>query len=250
MMYYPHNVHFIWFSACMEGRSAEALAAARKVAAYVTPEMVRMMTTIEFVPPLPALTLARFGRWEELLREPAPPAELRYASGLWHYARGLALVATGPPAEAHAALDSVEAILAVIPADLGVSTNQARPLLRIARSALAGEIARAEGRTEEGLRALRQAVAAEDSLHYDEPPTWCYPVRQMLGAALLAAKLGKEAEIVYREDLRRHPENGWSLLGLAQSLRAQGNDQEAGRVDARFRKAWARADVTLSASAY
>lgn len=250
MMYYPHNIHFIWFSACMEGRSAEALEAARKVVGRVPLELLMQMPMIELVPPLPILTLARFGHWDEALGEPAPAPQLRYATGLWQYGRGLALAATGKPEEARTALDSVRAIAMTVPADQMVSINYARPLLRLAANALSGEIAKVEGKHDEAIRMLRLAVAAEDSLHYDEPPTWCYPVRQMLGAMLLKAGRGKESEIVYREDLKRHPGNGWSLFGLAQSLRAQGRTKEAADADARFTKAWSRADVPLTASAY
>jgi tetratricopeptide (TPR) repeat protein len=250
MMYYPHNIHFIWFSACMEGRSAEALEAARKVAGKVPVEMALQMPMIEFVPPLPALTLARFGRWDELLREPAPPPALRYTSGLWHYARGLALAATGQPDRASAHRDTLVAIATAMPADQMVSINYAGQLLRIAMHGLSGEIAMREKRHAEAIRELERAVATEDSLHYDEPPTWCYPTRQALGLALLEAGKLKESEAVYREDLRRHPENGWSLFGLSKTLRAQKLSKQAAEVEARFTKAWSRADFPLSASAY
>lgn len=249
MMYYPHNIHFIWFSACMEGRSAEALEAARKVVSKLPMEMVLQMPMVEFVPPLPALTLARFGRWKDLLQEPAPNPALRYASAIHHYARGLALAATGQMGPAHAELDSVRAAAAAMPADQMVSVNYAGPLLRIAGHALEGEVALREKRTAEGIAALRAAIAAEDSLHYDEPPTWCYPTRHALGAALLEAGKPKEAEAVYRDDLKRHPENGWALFGLAKSLRAQNLAKQAAPIEARFTKAWSRADVSLATAA-
>jgi tetratricopeptide (TPR) repeat protein len=248
VMYYPHNIDFIWFSACMEGRSAEALEAARKVTSKLPLEMALQMPMVEFIPPLPQLTLARFSRWDELLREPAPNVALRYATALHHYARGLALAATGKAAEAHAELDSVRAIANAVPAGTTVSINDAGQLLRVAIAALEGEIAMHEQRTDEGLRALRAAVAAEDSLHYDEPPTWPYPTRHRLGAALLEAGKAKEAEAVYRDDLKRHPENGWALFGLAKSLRGQNLAKQAAPVEARFAKAWSRADVSLTAS--
>ena len=250
MMYYPHNVHFIWFSACMQGRSAEALEMARKVATLIPIDVVRQMPMLELVPPVPVLTLARFGKWDEVLREPAPPADLRYSSSLWHYARGLAFAATGRAPDAHAELDTVLAVSALVPLDQTVSINSTRMLLRIASGALAGEIARSEGRMDDAVREMRTAVAAEDSTHYDEPPTWCYPVRQMLGNVLLQAKRPKEAETVYREDLRRHPENGWSLFGLARALTDQHRAKEAAAIEARFTKAWSKSDVTLTASAF
>jgi tetratricopeptide (TPR) repeat protein len=250
LMYYNHNIQFIMFSAMMEGRSGDAIAAARKITGNVPAEMISQMSMLEMVPPSPVLMLVRFGRWDEALKEPLPPSSERYASGICHYARGVALAAKGRFEPAMAELDSVRAMAAAVPADMLVSINLAAPLLRLAASALAGEIATRKGRTDEGVRMLTLAVATEDSLHYDEPPTWCYPVRHTLGAALLRAKRATEAEAVYRDDLLRHPENGWSLYGLAQALRGQGRTKEAGEVEARFRRAWANADVKLAASAY
>jgi tetratricopeptide (TPR) repeat protein len=250
LMYYNHNIQFIMFSAMMEGRSGDAIAAARKITGNVPAEMISQMSMLEMVPPSPVLMLVRFGRWDEALKEPLPPSSERYASGICHYARGVALAAKGRFEPAMAELDSVRAMAAAVPADMLVSINLAAPLLRLAASALAGEIATRKGRTDEGVRMLTLAVATEDSLHYDEPPTWCYPVRHTLGAALIRAKRATEAEAVYRDDLLRHPENGWSLYGLAQALRGQGRTKEAGEVEARFRRAWANADVKLAASAY
>jgi tetratricopeptide (TPR) repeat protein len=102
------------------------------------------------------------------------------------------------------------------------------------------------GRVPEAETHFAAAIALEDALTYDEPPPWYYPVRQSLGAALLAARRPREAEAVYREDLRRYPENGWSLAGLRESLRAQGRTAEADSADARFRRAWTRADVPIT----
>ena len=120
----------------------------------------------------------------------------------------------------------------------------------MAANALAGDLASRRGAGDEAVRALRLAVAQEDSLHYDEPPTWYWPVRHTLGAALLRAGRAPEAEAVYREDLRRHPENGWALAGLAQALRAEGRAGEAAAADERFQKAWDQADVKLAGSVF
>ena len=250
LMYYGHNIQFIWFTAMMQGRSEESLAAARKMTGVIPGEMIAQMPMLELVPPYPVLTLIRFGKWDEALQEPMPPASQRYASALFHYARGVADAGLAKFDAAAAELDSVRAASAATPSDFLISINHAGQLLRIADHALAGEIATRRGQKADGVRELRLAVATEDSLHYDEPPTWAYPVRHLLGAALLKSGRAAEAALVYRDDLKRHPENGWSLTGLAAALRAQGRAQEARTIDARLAKAWTSADVKVSASSY
>jgi tetratricopeptide (TPR) repeat protein len=121
---------------------------------------------------------------------------------------------------------------------------------RIAERTLFAEIETADGRHEAAIAALREAAKIEDATPYDEPPAWHSPVRQTLGAVLLAAGRPAQAEAAYREELKRNPDNGWSLFGLAQALRAEKKDAEAALVEARFAKAWANADVTLTASRF
>jgi len=113
-----------------------------------------------------------------------------------------------------------------------------------------GEIATRSGKADEGVAHFRQALAIEDKGLYFEPPKWYYPIRQSLGAALLKAGRNAEAEQVYREDLKRFPENGWSLYGLAAALKAQGKAGEAAAVQKRFARAWTDADVKLTASRF
>ena len=123
-------------------------------------------------------------------------------------------------------------------------------MLQLAANVLGGEIAAKAGDTASAERLLRAAVAEQDTHWFAEPPPWYFPVRQSLGAILLQSGKAADAEPVYREDLRRNPGNGWSLFGLAQSLRAQGKTGEAARVDEAFKKSWAQADVTLTASRF
>jgi tetratricopeptide (TPR) repeat protein len=249
MMYYPHNVHFLWAAATMEGRSADAIRAAREVTGMAAPEMVRQMPVAEYFVPTAWLALARFGRWTELLAEPAPPGDLRWAHGMWAYARGLALAATGRLGEAAAMTRIVDFAARTVPEDRIIADNQpAREHLRLAAANLRGEIAARSGRHAAAIAALRDAVRIQDALPYTEPPPWHYPVRQSLGEALLAARRPAEAEAVFREDLARNPENGWSLFGLARALRARGRDASA--VERRFAEAWSRADVTLRAARF
>jgi tetratricopeptide (TPR) repeat protein len=251
MMYYPHNIHFFWAAASMEGRSADAIRAAREVTNGVSPEMVEEMDAMEYFVPTAVFALARFGKWQDILREPAPPADQAYATGIWHYARGLAFAATGRLDEAAGEQRAVAAAAAAMPPAriIGDNTPPAA-LLHIAAAALAGEIAARRGQTGEAVKHLQEAVRAQDALPYSEPPPWYYPTRQSLGAVLLAAGRTADAEAVYRDDLQRNPENGWSLYGLWQALRARKAEAEAAAIEKRFRKAWARADVTLTASRF
>ena len=247
--YYAHNLHFLWAATQMEGRSAESLRAARDLAKRVPPEMIRQVPPFEYLVPTPLFALVQFGKWDEVLREPQPPEELRYSRAIWHYARGRAFAARLQLDEAAAELDSLTTIrVAIHEAPLGFQT--AGSVLGVAAHALRGEIAAQRSDTAVAVRELEEAVRLQDALVYDEPPPWYYPVRQSLGAVLLTAGRAAEAETVYREDLKRNPENGWSLFGLAQALRSQGKTADATGVDARFRRAWARADVVLTASQF
>jgi len=251
MLYYPHNLDFIWIAASMEGRSAETIRGARQLAAEVPAQMALQMSDMEVAPAAPLFALARFGRWEELLAEKAPPAGMPYVTGVWRYTRGLAFSATGRPAEAARELAELEATRQVVAPERSVAGFfKTAEMLRLAAEVLAGEIAARAGDTESAVRHLSEAVKIQDGHWFTEPPPWYYPVRQSVGAVLLQGRRPAEAEAVYREDLRRNPENGWALFGLAQSLRAQGKTSDAGAVEERFRKAWARADVTLTSSRF
>jgi tetratricopeptide (TPR) repeat protein len=250
-LYYPHNIDFIWQSAAMQGRSAETVRAAREFASNAPAEMIKQMPDMETAPVAPIVALVRFGRWDEVLAYPAPPSEWTYTSGVWRYARGVAFNGKGQADLAAGELRALEAILQSVPPERTVAFFfRAKNVLQLAANLLAGEIAAKAGDFTTAERLLRAAVAEQDSHWFTEPPPWYFPVRQSLGAVLLQAGRPGEAEQVYREDLRRNPGNGWSLYGLAVSLRAQGKTAEAAQVDESFRKAWAQADVTLTASRF
>jgi predicted Zn-dependent protease len=203
------------------------------------------------VPVVPLVALLRFGQWDEALAHPAPPREWSYTRGVWHYARGVAFSAKGQAAEARRELSELETIRESVPVERTVAFFfRAKNMLQLAANVLAGEIAAKGGDFASAERMLRAAVAEQDTHWFTEPPPWYFPVRQALGAVLLQAGRAADAEQVYRDDLRRNPGNGWSLFGLARSLRAQGKDAEATQTEAAFRAAWARADVTLTASRF
>ena len=241
--YVPHNYHVMWEALNMLGRSQEAITAARTIATQVPADVVRTIPPFEYYSPVVLFTLVRFSRWDEVLKEPAPPADLRYTTGIWHYARGLAYAAKGSLDSATVERDSVAAIAGKLPPEQTANLNSSRTLLDIGERQLWGAIAARQKRIEESARALREGIALEDELTYDEPAAWAIPLRQQLGALLLAAGRPREAEQEYRGDLRRYPRNGWSLHGLAQALEAQGRQQEAAAVNAEFHKVWSRADA-------
>ena len=249
-MYLSHNMHMAWAAMSFEGRSKEAIRMARTLADHVPVEIVRSMPPMEFWLPVPYFALARFAKWDEILHEPAPATDMRYTKGMWHYARGMALAATGKPDDAAIERDSLTAIAAATPPEAMAGLNSSAALLKLAATILNGECAVRAGRHDEAIQSFRNAVAEEDSLHYDEPPAWYYPVRQSLGAALLKAGKPADAEAVYRTDLKRYPENGWSLYGLAEALNARGRVTEGLKVKKRFARAWARADVRLPGSVF
>ncbi|MEW6544635.1 MAG: tetratricopeptide repeat protein [Nitrospirota bacterium] len=245
--YYLHNIHFLWQAALFEGRSHVALEAARKLAREVTPGRLKAHPEAEHFLPIPLFTLARFGRWDEILAEPKPPAAHRYHRAMWHYARGLALAAGGRLKEAGREARQLDRLAAGLKRKAGAETPSvpAADLVALAGHLLAAEIADRGGRSDEMLRHYRDAVQIQDRLPYMEPPYWYYPVRQDLGMALLRLGRPGEAEEAFRESLRRHPRNGWSLYGLAQSQKQQGK-AEAVETQRRFEEAWARADVPLA----
>ncbi len=251
LMYYTHNIHMRWAGYVMSGRSADAAAAARDVVNSVPLDAVRAMPPMEFWTPMVYFTEARFGKWDAIMNEAAPPADLRFTTAVWHYARGLACVARGQLDLAAVERDSLAAIEAATPPDaiLGVA-NSTKAVLHVATTTLSGEIDAGRGNMDAAIASLEDAVKCQDALRYDEPQIWYYPVRHSLGPLLLKAGRATDAERVYRDDLRQNPGNGWSLLGLAQALKAKGDASTAAATEKEFRKVWARSDVTITASVF
>ena len=245
LAYYPHNIHFLAFVSTLAGRSAQALEAGRTLKAKVNLDAARQVFMLQEMVPYYVLTLTTFGRWDDVLAEPLPPSDIRMPLALAYYARGVAHAAKGQFDEARMALDTVRAIDAATPAEADAKTA-----VSIAVHALLGEIATRSGKADEGIAHFRAALKIEDAGLYFEPPRWYYPIRHSLGAALLKAGKSTEAEAVYRDDLKRFPENGWSLFGLTAALEAQGKSAEVAAVKQRFAKAWAGSDITLTASRF
>lgn len=250
--YMPHNHHFLWYAAVMSGQQQVAVQAAQQTANLVDRSLLREAGygTLQHYAVIPLYTYVKFGLWDEILAQLAPAEDLVYPTGVWHFARGMAYTAKGQLQQANQELEALKAI-ATSPALEGITIweiNTTAHLLHIGAEVLAGELSAKQGNVEDAIAHLQRGVELEDSLNYDEPTPWYSPVRQALGSVLLQANRPVAAEQAYREDLARYPENGWSLYGLAQSLRAQGKTQEAQQVQARFEQAWRYADSSIAAS--
>ena len=247
-LYYPHNIHFLWASATMQGQSALSLDSARRVVANVRVEQVEQFPTIQFFRTVPMLSLVRFARWEEILAEPEPYQPFAFARAIWHYGRGVAHAALGDAEAALVELVAIEALEPQVDEIFMGNVYPARDLLGIAKSLLRGEMAYRSGDAVNAVLAFEEAVALQDALPYTEPPFWYYPTRQSLGAALLASNRLPEAQAVFEADLEQYPMNGWSMFGLAEALRRQGDEAGAEQITARFETVWQFADVSLATS--
>jgi tetratricopeptide (TPR) repeat protein len=246
-----HNHHMLAFAAMMQGDSQKATRAISDLLADIPESCIRRQgRPIDGFFAMPYEVHLRFGRWDQMLREPAPRECFPITTALWHYARGVAYAAKNQIDQARAEESAFLAAKQAVPEKSFFRKTSAAKYLGIAEKMLAGEILYREKKVDEAISALRVAVEREESLHYTEPPNWIFPVRHALGATLLDAGRYADAETVYREDLKKYPENGWSLYGLGRSLRLQGKAAEASAVAVRFQKAWEYADVKLTASCF
>lgn len=251
MAYMVHNHYFLWYAAMMAGESKVAIQAARYTAMMTDTKSMREPWggTLQHYYSLPLYAFAKFGMWDKILAQPAPPVDLIYPTGVWHYARGMAFTAKGQLEKAARELEQLNAIAAEKAPDKTKLWEVNLKILQNASQVLAGELATKQGNYEQAIAHLKTAIQLDDDLKGD-PPLWYSPVRQSLGAILLEVGRKAEAEQMYREDLKIYPNNGWSLYGLAQSLQVQGKTKEAQEVQQRFEKAWKYADVKLTASRF
>lgn len=251
MVYYPHNIHFLWFAATVDGQGKIAISTAREAAGKIDDAVLKAIPLTAIFRVTPYWALARFGRWQEILAEPAPPATNLFLTGSWHYVRGLAFVATEQLQQAEQELEALRKIMKdpLLDSPL-LSQNTTKTVLSAAPEVLAGEIAAARGQFDQAIAHLERAVRLEDALVYTEPSEFHLPPRLVLGAILLESGRPNEAETVYWEDLRRNRNNGWALYGLMQALRMQKKDDQAEIIAVRFDQAWARADVKLKTSRF
>ncbi len=252
LAYFPHNIHFLAATAAFEGRGETSVNAAFRVAAHTDTAMMREegLQTLQHYLMIPHYVLVKFGQWDHILTLKQPDEDLVYPLAVWHYARGMAFAGKNQWEKAQEALAAVKTLVQQ-PALKEVTIwelNAADDLIQIAGRVLEAEILRKQGNNSKAIVLLKEAIAIEDQLNYNEPPDWFFSVRHTLGAVLLESKQYTAAEKIYTQDLAFLPENGWALNGLYLSLVGQNRLQEALEVKERFEKAWQYADIQLATS--
>jgi pimeloyl-ACP methyl ester carboxylesterase/tetratricopeptide (TPR) repeat protein len=244
LAYYPHNLHFIWMGATATGQSKLAMESATKLASAIPNEALGTVPILQGFVVTPYWTMVRFEKWDEILADKGPRHDTPFTRGVWRYARAMALTAKEQMPEAERELEQLRAAVAdpSLNAQVTFSNNTGSAILRIAPEVVAGLIAAKRKDWDKATVHLDRAIRYEDGLIYQEPHDWHAPVRNTLGNVLLAAGRADEAEAVFWEDLKKFPENGWSLLGLTNALKAQKKSEEAALIEKRFNRAWAKAD--------
>ncbi len=247
--YMTHNSHMLAFSAMMVGREQEAMDAARAMWADLPPEALAvaapffdsMMCSIYDVQ-------KRFGRWDALLAEPAPPETLPTTRAVWHAHRAIAFAAKKDFDAARSEHEAFRAAKKAVPEFEAEMYETAMKFLAVSDLFIEGEIELQQGNWDEAARLLEESAKIEDTLGYGEPPLWLQPVRHTLGAVYLKAGRYADAERVYRRDLAKWRDNGWSLYGLSRALEEQGKTDEARAVRIESDRVWARADAPTTTS--
>ncbi len=250
-VYVAHNRHMLAYAAMMTGQRELAMKHIRAMVAEMPPDFLKENATqAEGFVSMPLEVMVRFGMWNEILAEPNNYPEYMAGTRAFHHAaRAIAYAAKGNTENARKEQTIFLEKSKLVPKEEVFSNNTEEALLAVAARMVEGEILVRENKLDPGIAELREAIKLEDALNYDEPPGWLIPIRHSLGATLVQNGRYAEAEQVYREDLARLPENGWSLFGLASSLKAQQkNASEAAVTKEKFRELWAKADTKITSS--
>lgn len=248
--YYPHNIHFLWSASSLLGNSELAIEAAKKTAEKVPVGEMKDLHFLQNFAATPLLAYTRFGKWNDILTYPKPNDEIKHLKLIWHYSRGIAFTRKNNIKDAKEELDAIETLIK----DPDMETNMATgfdtgtTLAKLAFEIVSGEIAASLKDYNLAITHLEKAVNLEDNLIYNEPSAWHIPPRQNLGGILLRAGQFEKAENIYREDLVNLRQNGWSLIGLYNSLVAQGKTKEAKTIKSEFQKAWQDSDINITTS--
>ncbi|AKA34481.1 tetratricopeptide repeat protein [Flagellimonas lutaonensis] len=248
--YYPHNLHFLWSAASLLGDSKTAIDAAKKTAEKVPTAELATLPFLQDFASTPLLAYTRFGKWNEILTIPYQGDDFKHLKLIWHYARSIAFLRKNNLKEAKEELQAITA-MKDDPELENVIANYTNPtsiIAKVAYEVVSGEVAATEENLSKAIEHLEKAVELEDQLIYSEPAPWHIPSRQSLGAILIKAEKYGEAEKIYKEDLEQLRQNGWSLMGLYQSLKAQNKMDEAKKIKEEFDKAWEHADFEIESS--
>lgn len=250
--YYPHNYHFLWATATLEGDSKTAIDAALKTSQTPPDSLMEVCgyQTLQHFAAIPLYAYVTFGKWDEILNYERPQDERPYILAIWHYARAMAFISKNNLIEAEKEITELEKFLKneIIEELIVWGINSAGLLVQIAYEVSMGELEAKRKNYDLAISHLQRSVELEGQLRYDEPPTWFYPCRQNLGAVLIEAGRYNEAQVVYEENLSKIPNNGWGLFGLQNALLMQGRNEEAAEVEKQFNEAWKYSDFQLTAS--
>ena len=250
-LYAAHNRHMLAYAALMTGQRELALKHIRQMVAELPPDFLKeYASAAEGFVAMPLEVMVRFGRWDEILKEPDNhPEHMPFTRAFHKAARAVAFAAKRDVPQARAEQQLFTERAALVPKENTFGNNTSEAILAVVARMVEGEILVADGKLDEGLRELTEALKLEDAFKYDEPPGWMIPLRHVIGATLMRAQRFAEAERVYREDLRRLPDNGWSLYGLSESLRQQQKSaDELAATRAKFQQTWAKSDTKISSS--
>lgn len=252
LSYYPHNYHFLWATATLEGDSKTAIDAALKTSQQPPDSLMDVCgyQTLQHFAAIPLYAYVTFGKWNEILDYAQPQDQRPYMQAVWHYARAMSFIGLDNLEKAEEEIIVLEDLTdSKEIEELSIwGINSADMLIKIAYEVAKGELEAKKKNYDTAIAHLHKAVELEDQLRYDEPPTWFYPCRQNLGAVLIEAGRYEEAEQVYLQNLSEIPDNGWGLFGLKQALFKQGKTEEAAEVVKRFKEAWMYSDIELNSS--
>jgi len=252
LSYYPHNYHFLWATATLEGDSKTAIDAALKTSQQPPDSLMDVCgyQTLQHFAAIPLYAYVTFGKWNEILNYLEPQDQRPYMQAVWHYARAMAFIGIDNLKKAEEEIIALEVLSDNNEIEeLSIwGINSAGSLIKIAYEVSIGELEAKKKNYSEAIAHLKKAVELEDGLRYDEPPTWFYPCRQNLGAVLIEAGRYEEAQKVYEKNLSGIPDNGWGLFGLQQALLKQGKTKEAAEVEKKFIDSWKYSDIKLNSS--
>ena len=252
LTYYPHNYHFLAATATLEGNSSLAWMAAKKVQVNTAEDIMTQpgWGTLQHYYTIPYYVAVKLAMWDTILSLSMPDENLIYPRAVLLYARGMAFLGKKDLANAEKELSLLKTLSedSVLKSLTVWDKNTTYDLIQIAVKVLSAEIYHQKKQDEKAITLLREAIALEDKLNYNEPPDWFFSVRHYLGAVLLNTRKYAEAEKVYLEDLNTFKENGWALKGLYISLSKQNKNTEAEKVKIRFDKAWEFADFKITSS--